>query len=225
MNTEELAQLESPPPGTPVMGYKIFYRATNGKLYPMWGYTRIIEGLYTQEDAFGPRAITNDYFESDFATPLLNKYTEEGINHSPIETGYYYWPDLEITKEYLNSYRLREGDNPERLDISFQGAIGSYEIHRIEGIATANNLLITEDAEDGEVGEGLTMQDMKINPDVLYSIKGSDFIGPEHTAENENLRARRAMLDMINQSSKKSTPKKSNDMDAFIKAFQNWNPQ
>lgn len=225
MNYEEL-QVGSPPPGTPVVGYKIFYRATDGELYPMWGYTRIIEKLYTHADAFGPNAITDEYFESDFVTPLLNKYVEKGINHSPIEAGYYYWPDLELSKGYLDSYRLKKGDNPEMLDISFQGAMGSYEIHRIEGIATVNNLLITEDTEDGEVGEGLTMQDMKIDPEVLYSIKGPDFIGPEHTAENERLRARRALLDMINQAPKKSTPKKKNNsMDDFLKAFQNWNPE
>lgn len=97
------------PEGTPTQGFKIFYRATNGKLY----------------SAYHP---TPEYTEDHLDDlPVF----EEGHTYSSPEEerGYYYWANSEIAKAYL--YATQKKHPPPKG--------GEYVLREVQGTALARH--------------------------------------------------------------------------------------
>ncbi len=97
------------PEGTPTFGYKIFYRATNNKLY----------------SAYHP---TPEYTENHLDE--LPTYKEGMTYTSPEEErGYYYWSDIDVAKAYMyatqKKHPLPKG--------------GEYVLREVQGIALARH--------------------------------------------------------------------------------------
>ena len=119
--------------GDPVMGYRIFYKAPDGKLYP-------------------PVMHKDNLIKADEGQyPKFKKPSEAGIvNHSVSEEGFFYWHDRTLAEAYLFTI-LADNKHKHRND---QGALpkGQFVIHRVEGVAKTNTI--------GQAGD--VMEDMYI---------------------------------------------------------------
>lgn len=169
------------PEGTPVTGYKLFYRSA----YSPEVLQRITQGtsimnadshVYTKEDItkdslakdeyekgvlrqvpgrkglYAPRVYIYDEFAPNVMTDSVKK-----------DVGFFYWPDRAIAEEYGEWY------SDEFADRDFYGIPndrmhGRYELHRVEGVHIPKP---PEDPFGFDMNEGMTMNEMMIDKEVL----------------------------------------------------------
>lgn len=133
-------------PGDPVMGYRIFYEAPDGKLYP-------------------PIMHKNNLVKADEGQfHKVKKPSEAGIvNHSASGEGFFYWHDRTLAEAYLftvladnmHKYKDDQGSQPR----------GRFVLRRVEGVAKTNTV--------GQAGD--VMEDMYIpQEDPLISVRYSE---------------------------------------------------
>lgn len=177
------------PAGTPVVGYKLFYRSA----YSPEVLQRIVHGTSIMNADTAVRSkdeiSTSDYVATMYQigelTPvpghenLLARrayiYNEEIPNvmtdSANPEVGFFYWPDQALAEEYAqwysNEYAKRDfyGIPTERMK-------GRYELHRVEGIHIPKP---GEDPFEQGMNEGMTMDEMMIDKEVLaaWSMSGA----------------------------------------------------
>lgn len=142
------------PEGTPVVGYKLFYRTRKGALKQVYG-----TGPANREN--GP--VKNDYFLESPNVDMKNNL------------GFYYWEDLELTKAYS---KWQIGDAlghdpyiPYESNKYWEDHLGTFEIRRVEGNAVKKK----ENPFDAQ-NEGSVMTDMMIGKEVLarFNWKGDE---------------------------------------------------
>lgn len=140
------------PEGIPVTGYRVLYRASNGKLYSPFIYPpKRIEKLI--------QAGNIEKHEQDISQ-------ETGIvHHDRFERGYSYWADRSLAETYMFSFinKMKTIDN--RGDS--QWVPGRLEIHRFEG-TSAGKLRVNND-------EGDRAQDIVIDSEALVSVDYDEF--------------------------------------------------
>lgn len=74
------------PEGTETHGYRVFYKASNGKLYSAYH-------------------MTPEYTEKHLNE--LTSFEEGEFYHDKTERGYYYWANKQIAEAYLNVTRIK----------------------------------------------------------------------------------------------------------------------
>lgn len=135
------------PEGTPVSGYRIFYKASDGHLYSPFS-----PGTQYIEDGIA-RGITNDRLIPQDPGQVLHEDTGKG---------YYYWIDRAMSETYMASLIAQTN---KRDHIHSQFVPGQLEIHRVEGTSLQGNV--------GD--EGNRMQDITVDPEPLVIVKYSEF--------------------------------------------------
>ena len=142
------------PEGTPVVGYKLFYRTRKGALKQIYGT--------------GPANRENNPEENDYFLESPNVDIKNNL-------GFYYWEDLELTKAYS---KWQIGDAlghdpyiPYESNKFWENHLGTFEIRRVEGNAVKKK----ENPFDVQ-NEGSVMTDMMIGKEVLarFNWKGDE---------------------------------------------------
>ena len=142
------------PEGTPVVGYKLFYRTRKGALKQIYGT--------------GPASRENNPEENDYFLESPNVDIKNNL-------GFYYWEDLELTKAYS---KWQIGDAlehdpyiPYESNKYWENYLGTFEIRRVEGNAVKKK----ENPFDVQ-NEGSVMTDMMIGKEVLarFNWKGDE---------------------------------------------------
>lgn len=98
------------PEGTPTTGYRLFYKASDGKLY----------------SPFHPNS---EYIEKNLGTDNVVPQDTGKIHHDDTDRGYYYWVNRDIAETYMSALIV---DQHLRNEIRVPGQL---ELHRVEGIA------------------------------------------------------------------------------------------
>lgn len=104
-------------PGDPVMGYRIHYCTSEGKLYSPF---------------MRPAGFIDEYSDSKAVREL--EIDPTGVNHSLTDRGYYYWASAKQAEEYLD-FVLHK-----KVFSGSQTPQGEYVIQRVRGIEAADYL-------------------------------------------------------------------------------------
>lgn len=169
------------PAGTPVVGYKLFYRSAQSPtvLQRIAQGTSIMnaDNVVHSKDEIPTSDYVKTMYQSGELTPvpghenLLARrpyiYDEGAPNVmtdsvNP-EVGFFYWPDRALAEEYAQWY---SGEYVERdfYGIPTGKMRGRYELHRVEGVHIPKP---PEDPFGQGMNEGMTMNEMMIDKEVL----------------------------------------------------------
>ena len=202
------------PAGTPVVGYKLFYRSAQSPDV----LQRIVQGtsimnadshVYTQQEID-----ENDYYKERVASGELQPVPgREGLFASRAyvydegspnvigtsvkqDVGFFYWPDRALAEEYAAWYS-NEYVRRDPYGIPMDKMKGRYELHRVEGIHMPKP---AEDPFGQGMNEGMTMDEMMIDKEVLaaWSMTG------------ERIDEKQSMVDWAKQERKRVDEWKAN---------------
>lgn len=169
------------PEGTPVTGYKLFYRSA----YSPDVLQRIVQGtsimnadsVVRSKDEISTSDYVKTMYQSGDLTPvpghenLLARrpyvYDETKPNvmtdNVKKDVGFFYWPDRGVAESYGEWYSNEFADR-DFYGIPVDRPKGRYELHRVEGIHIPKP---AEDPFGQDMNEGMTMNEMMIDSEVL----------------------------------------------------------
>ena len=170
------------PEGTPVTGYKLFYRSA----YSPDVLQRIVQGtsIMNADSVVKSLAEIKEYpsmYEADMKSGKIQPVpgvegayayrayvydeTKPNVMTDSVkkDVGFFYWPDRGVAESYGEWYS-NEFANRDFYGIPRDRPEGRYELHRVEGVHIPKP---AEDPFGQDMNEGMTMNEMMIDKEVL----------------------------------------------------------